>query len=66
MFWVFVDMPYIVFHCEDGKEKAINLYYFTRRQRIKIIDEVIARVKKEGRELNVSSAKELIQSYKAK
>ena len=64
--WIFVQMPYLVFHCDGNKKKAINLYYFSRRQRIQIIDEVIARVQKEGRELNVKSAQELIQSYKAK
>ena len=61
---VFVDMPYLVLHCDDNTKKAINLYYFSRRQRIQIIDEVIARVQKEGRELNVKSAQELIQNYK--
>ncbi len=64
--WVFVLMPYVVLHCEDGDEKAINLYYFSRKQRLKIIDEIISRVRKVGRELNVSPVKELIQSYQAK
>lgn len=64
--WVFVHMPYLVLHCGNNEEKAINLYYFSKKQRLKIIDEVIARVKKEGGELNVSSARELIQNYKTR
>lgn len=64
--WIFVNMPYLVLHCGDNEKKAINLYYFSKKQKIKIINEVITRVKQEGGELNVSSAKELIQNYKVK
>lgn len=60
--WIFVRMPYLFFECKDGKQKAINLYYFSKGQRKRIISEVIRRVEAVGNKLNVSSAEELLQN----
>lgn len=62
MNWVFVQMPYLVFVCKDGGEKAINLYYFSRGQRKRIVDEVICRVMQMGNQLNVTSAEDLMHN----
>lgn len=60
--WVFIEMPYLIFECKGGVQKAINLHYFSKRQRKKIINEVICRVKQAGNSLKVSSAEELMKN----
>ena len=43
--WIFTPMPYIIFECENNIKKAINVFYYSKKQVINIIDEVVQRVK---------------------
>jgi hypothetical protein len=43
--WVFTPMPYIVFECENDKQKAINVFYYSKKQVVRIIDEAVSRAK---------------------
>jgi len=40
--------PYLEITCKDGKTKRIFVMYFTRKQKIKIIDEIKSRVYQSG------------------
>lgn len=42
--FVFVPMLYIVFQLKNGNTSAINLYYFSRKQKIMIIDNIQAHI----------------------
>lgn len=43
--WIFTPMPYIVFECGNGIQKAINVYFYSKKQVVNIIDEIIKRAK---------------------
>ena len=42
---LFTPMPYIVFECDNGIQKAINVYFYSKKQVVNIIDETIKRAK---------------------
>lgn len=56
---VFVYMPYIVMDCMDGTRKAINVYYYNRRQKIGLIDEIKFRAEKVGNALSCATGMEM-------
>ena len=60
-FMLLTPMPYLVFICKDGRKKRINLYYFSKGQRRKIIREVLLRAAASGNPLPVTSAEELMK-----
>jgi len=60
---VFVKMPNIVFKCKDGKQKAINVYYYNNKQKIMIINEVKKRAMRIGNELKIESGEDLWKKY---
>ncbi len=41
--FVTLPMPYIVFECNNSEQKAINVFYYSKKSIIKIIDEAIKR-----------------------
>lgn len=45
MRFVITPMPYIVFHLKNGKEEWMNMYYYSKKQTIEIIDYVIEKKK---------------------
>ena len=62
--FVFVNMKYIVFHLKSGQmNQMINIYYFSGRQKVKIINEIYTRM---GVEYNPESqpGKRLIGDFK--
>lgn len=61
--WVFIPMPYIVFDCSDNKQKAINVYYYSKKQIIKIIDEIRIRAKNLGNNNLSKSGNEILSSF---
>ena len=63
VFGVFVQMPYIIFEGYDGKQKAVNVYYYSKKQVASIIDLAVDRAKKQGNELNLKSGLELIKEF---
>lgn len=50
---IFTPMPYIIFECKSG-QKAINVYYYTKRQVIQIINMAIAQAKLLGNNLAIN------------
>ena len=62
--WVFVPMPYIVFECTDGSQKAINVYFYTKKQVIKIIDLAIERAKLLGYNMDIKTGTDILLDFK--
>lgn len=58
--FIFVFMPYIVFECKDRQKKMINVYYFSKKQVIYIIDEVKRRALLVGNDFQIETGEELI------
>lgn len=56
---VFVNMPYIVMECVDGSVKAINVYYYSKKQRINLINEIRLRAEKAGNCIDCVSGEEI-------
>lgn len=63
--FVFTPMPYVVFDCKDGSQKLVNVYYFSKRQVISIMDETISRAKLLGNDLKIKSGEEIYSEFKA-
>lgn len=63
VFGVFVNMPYLVFTCATTKEKAINLYFYTRKQVVKMINDISERAIANGNELYVKPGEEMLQNF---
>lgn len=60
MRFVITPMPYIVLHLKDEKDKRINVYYYSKKQTIEIIDYIIEKKKVEDVVLNHKTGKELV------
>ena len=56
-------MPYIVINCKDNKQKLINVAWHSKKQRIKIIDEIINRAKLHGNDFTHQTGEEIYKSY---
>lgn len=52
---IFTPMPYIIFECENDIKKAVNVFYYSKKQVVKIIDEIVNRAK-------ISNNKKLLKS----
>ena len=63
VFGVFVLMPYIIFEEYDGSQKAVNVYYYSKKRVANIIDLTVERAKKQGGELGGKSGSELIKDF---
>ena len=61
--WVFTPMPNLVFECMDGSQKVINVFYYTKKQVVKIIDVVIERAKMLGNNLDIKSGSEILLEF---
>lgn len=62
--FIFTPMPYIIFECEDGIKKAVNVFYYSKKQVIKIIDEVINRAKLLNNNRLLKSGNEIFLEFK--
>lgn len=60
---VFVEMPYIVFVCKDSIQKLVNVYFYSKKQVVSIIDEVANRARAAGNELNLKSGTEILSAF---
>ena len=56
-------MPYIVLNCKDNKQERINVNWFSKKQRIKIIDEIINRAKLHGNNFTDQTGEEIYNSF---
>lgn len=61
--WIFTPMPYIVFECEDDKQKAINVFYYSKKQVIRILDETITRAKAIGNPMDTKTGAEILSDF---
>ena len=61
--WVFTPMPYIVFECENDQKKAINVFYYSKKQVVRIIDEVISRTNKIKNNTIIKAGKEILSDF---
>ena len=61
--WGTLPMPYIVFDCKCEEQKAINTFYFSKNQVIKIIDESILRAKELGNDLSIESGEIILNEF---
>lgn len=56
-------MPYIVFEYANGEQKAINVFYYSKKSVIKIIDEAIKRAKLCGNTIEIGSGESLFNDF---
>ena len=61
--WVFMPMPYIVFGCIDDRQKAVNVFYFSKKQVVRIINDVLERTKQLGNEIQSKSGEEILSEF---
>lgn len=61
--WVYLPMLYVVFEKSDGSESRINLFYYSKKQTITLIDEVRQRASQLGNPLRVKEGKELLNEF---
>lgn len=61
--WGTLPMPYIVFDCNSEEQKAVNVFYFSKRQTVKIIDDVILRAKKRGNDLVIGNGEKILKKF---
>ena len=61
--WVYLPMLYVVFEKSDGCESRINLFYYSKKQTITLIDEVRQRASQLGNPLRVKEGKELLNEF---
>ncbi|MBO6263925.1 MAG: hypothetical protein J6N93_06650 [Clostridia bacterium] len=54
---------YLVLCCKNGKEKSINILFYTKKVRIRIIDEIINRAKQCGNNFTDQTGEEIYKSY---
>lgn len=57
----FFSMPYIIFNCKNGEQKAVNVLYYSKKQVVEIIDTSILRARENGNDLQISTGKELLR-----
>ncbi len=62
-YWITLPKLYLVLCCKNGKEKSINILFFTKKVRIRIIDEIINRAKQCGNNFTDQTGEEIYKSY---
>ena len=60
---LFTPMPYIIFDCDDNKQMAINVFYYSKKQVIQIIDEIIKRAKTLNNNRLTKDGNQIISDY---
>lgn len=56
-------IPYLVILNKGGEEEGISLLYYSKKQTIDLIDEIIARASANGNELNCLSGEEIVSEF---
>lgn len=56
------ELTYMEFLCKDGKRKRIFVLYHTKRQRIKMINEIKIRMKQVGNNAEIGEATEIVNN----
>lgn len=61
--WIITPMPYIIFECDKDTQKAINVFYYSKKQVITILNEIVERVKRLNKNRLVRSGNEIFSEF---
>lgn len=61
--WITLPNLYFVMCCKNGKEKSINILFYSKKCRIKIIDEIINRAKLRGNDFTDEKGEDIYKSF---
>lgn len=64
MRFVITPMPYVILNLKNGKSARINVYYYSKKQTIEIIDYIISKKKLIDAKFENKSGQELIEGLK--
>ena len=62
-YWITLPNLYFVMCCKNGKEKSINILFYSKKCRIKIIDEIINRAKLHGNDFTDEKGEDIYKSF---
>ena len=62
-YWITLPNLYFVMRCKNGKEKSINFLYYSKKCRIKIIDEIINRAKLCGNKFTDEQGEDIYKTF---
>lgn len=62
-YWVTLPNFYFVMCCKNGEEKSINILFYSKKCRIKIIDEIINRAKLHGNDFTDEKGEDIYKSF---
>ena len=62
-YWITLPNLYFVMFCKNGKEKSINILFYSKKCRIKIIDEIINRAKLHGNDFTDEKGEDIYKSF---
>lgn len=61
--WATLPMAYIVIDCNDKTQKNINVFYYSKKQVIQIIDEIKKRAELLGNDLHIKSGSIMLNDF---
>lgn len=61
-----IPMPYIIFECKNDVQKAINVFYYSKKQIVNIIDEAVMRAKMTNNDIDITGEKVLSEYIEVK
>lgn len=56
-------MPYIVIDCKNGVQKLINVYWYSKKRKKAILDEIILRARTYGNDFTTKTGEELYNEF---
>lgn len=59
----FIMMPYLIFELYSGSKEAINMACFSKKQVVKIIDDILLRTKALGNELSIGTGTQILKEF---
>lgn len=62
-YWMTIPKIYFVICCKGGKERSINILFFSKKRRIKIIDEIIKRAKLCGNNFTDKNGEDIYNEF---
>lgn len=62
-YWITLPNLYFVMRCKNGQEKSINILFYSKKCRIKIINEIINRAKLSGNDFTDEKGEDIYKTY---
>ena len=56
-------LPYIVINCKNGDQKLINVYWYSKKRKKAILDEIILRARTYGNDFTTKTGEELYNEF---